>query len=96
MNEVFRDERVIAVENASYKVACNVVTYGLLLDAAYRGLVFHQNCLDLLVLVIAGGSTAAILQARQRILGRRWILTVVIAVAIGALIAIWIAVIRRH
>lgn len=36
---VRRDERKVAVENASYRWACGFVSFALLIDVMYRGMV---------------------------------------------------------
>lgn len=87
MNDICKDERTIAIENASYRVAFCVLAMGALLDTVYRSWVFHQHCFDVLGLVIGSYVVAAILQARQRILGKCWGKTVLIAMGVGAVVA---------
>ena len=52
---VQRDERTIAVENASYRSAYLFLSYGILALVAYRSFVLHESGWDLLALVILGG-----------------------------------------
>ena len=40
--EVVRDERTVVVEAASYRLAYVFVTYALLVDVMYRGLVRRE------------------------------------------------------
>jgi hypothetical protein len=40
---VERDERTVAVENASYRWAYSLLTYALLVDVMYRSLVRRQR-----------------------------------------------------
>ena len=66
---VERDERTVAVENASYRWAYLVVTFALLVDMMYRSLVRHEAAWDLMALVIVGGAVCTVYQARQKTLG---------------------------
>lgn len=84
---ILRDERTVAVENASFRLAYYILSYGLLLSVAYRGFVLEQSSWDLLGLVIVAGATATYYQSRQDILERRWLLATVAAVALAALVA---------
>lgn len=87
---VERDERTIAVENASYRWAYQVMSFGLLAIVAYRGLVLGEDHWELLGLVLLGGIVPTAYQARHHVLGRSWMLlmvvTAVAALAIGAAI----------
>ncbi|MBD3267837.1 hypothetical protein GF373_14305 [bacterium] len=84
---VERDERTVAVENASYRWAYIVVSYALLIDVIYRGYVLQEAAWDLLGLVIAGGAVCSIYQARQKIVSRRWILEAVLIACLGGVVA---------
>ena len=53
---VERDERTVAVENASYKWAYILLIFALLIDVVYRGMVRQEAAWDLLALVIVGVS----------------------------------------
>jgi hypothetical protein len=88
MNDICKDERTIAIENASYRVAFCVLAIGALFDAVYRSWVLHQHPFDLLGLVMGTYIVAGILQARQRILGKCWGKTVLIAMGVGAVVAV--------
>jgi len=44
---VERDERTVAVENASYRWAYLLLTYALLVDVMYRSLVRHEASPDI-------------------------------------------------
>ena len=52
---VHRDERTTAVENASYRWAYLVLSFGLLLIVAFRSFVYGESAWDLLALVVLGG-----------------------------------------
>ncbi|MFO0845272.1 MAG: hypothetical protein U0797_23295 [Gemmataceae bacterium] len=70
---VHRDERTIAVENASYRLAYLAISFGLLLAVAYRGFVRQEeNSWDLLGLVILGGVLSVAYQAFHHVIDRRW------------------------
>jgi hypothetical protein len=84
---VQRDERTVAVENASYRWAYMLLTYALLLDVMYRGLARHEAAWDLLALVIVGGFVCAVYQARQKILGHGWVMKVALAACVAGVVA---------
>jgi hypothetical protein len=69
---VDRDERTTAVENASYRLAYLVLSFGLLLIVAYRGLVYKESAWDLLGLVILAGAVTTAYQGFHSVLTRRW------------------------
>ena len=84
---VERDERTVAVENASYRWAYGVLTYALLVDVMYRGLFRHEAAWDLMALVIVGGAICTVYQARQKTLGHGWVMKAVLGAVIAAVIA---------
>lgn len=85
---ILRDERTDFVENASYRWAYLLLSYGLLASVAYRAFARNESSWDLLALVIVAGAVATFCQARQRVLSARWavitIAAVIIAIAIAA------------
>lgn len=87
-----RDERMIAVENASYHWGYLLLAFGLLAYVAYRSFVWQEANWVLLALVILSGFVTTIYQAVQQTLSRRWLMialaTALLAVAIAAAIAI--------
>ncbi len=84
---VQRDERTVAVENASYRWAYMLLTFALLADVAYRGLVRREAAWDLMALVIAGGVVCTAYLAWHRVLGRHWALKAVLAAGVAAVVA---------
>jgi hypothetical protein len=84
---VQRDERTVAIENASYRWAYLVVAYALLVDVMYRAIIHREAAWDLMTLVIVGGVVCTIYQARQQILTRGWVMKVVLAACIAGVIA---------
>lgn len=84
---VVRDERTQSVENASYRWAYLVLSFGLLLSTMYRSFVLHQQAWDLLALVIVGGVVATTHQGLQRVLTRRWLLLGVAGALAAAVLA---------
>lgn len=80
---VSRDERTVVVENASYRWAYLVLSFGLLASVAYRGLVLRESNWDLLALVVLGGLVTTFYQGAQKVLSRRWAL-VAVATAVAA------------
>ena len=81
---VERDERTVAVENASYRWAYLLLTYALLVDVMYRSFVRHEATWDLLALVIVGGAVCTVFQARQKILAHGWVMKAVLVAALRA------------
>lgn len=93
--EVQRDERTIAVEHASFRLAYLCLSYGLLAAVAYRSLVRHEQPWDLMALVVAGGVVSAGYQAANRTLNRRWaMITALTLIAAAVLAAVAVAVTR--
>jgi hypothetical protein len=84
---VERDERTVAVENASYRWGFLLLSYALLVDVMYRSLVRHEAAWDMMALVILGGAVCTLYQARQKILGHGWVMKPVLAACIAGVIA---------
>jgi hypothetical protein len=84
---VERDERTVAVENASYRWAYMLLSYALLLDVIYRSLFRNEGAWDLMALVVGGGAVCTIYQARQKVLSRGWAMKAVLGACIAAVIA---------
>lgn len=87
---VQRDERTVAVENASYRWAYLFLSFGLLALAAYRSFVYRESPWDLLALVVLGGILSTAYQGVRRVLSRQWaaacLLTVITAGVLAAVI----------
>jgi hypothetical protein len=82
-----RDERTVAVENAGYKWAYLLLSYGLLVSVAFRSFVRHESSWDLLALVLAGGLVNALYQGARRVLYPRWFLMAAVTVVLAAVLA---------
>ncbi|MCB8946261.1 MAG: hypothetical protein H6658_21150 [Ardenticatenaceae bacterium] len=90
---VIRDERTIAVENSSYRLAYTVMSFGLLLIVAYRGFVWQEANWDLMALVILGGGIATLYQGSHKVLSPRWSVSVVLTMVMAAIVAvIWVLI----
>ena len=63
---IMRDERTVATENASYRWAYLVLSFGLLVSTAYRSFVRHESSWDLIALVILGGAVAIFYQGSRQ------------------------------
>lgn len=85
---ISRDERTVVVENASYRIAYLVMSFGLLTSVAYRSFVLQQSSWDLLAIVILGGAIATLYQGTNKALSRRWIMATVATFVIAGLLAI--------
>ena len=68
-----RDERTVAVENASYRWGFFLLWCGLLYDAFHRAIFRHEAPLDLLALVIVSAAVCTLYQARQKTLTKKWL-----------------------
>ena len=84
---VERDEREAGMDLVADRLAYLVLSYGLLLVVAYRGLVAHETSWDLLALVVVGGFTGMAYRAWTRSLSRRWALAVGITIGIAMVVA---------
>jgi hypothetical protein len=84
---VQRDERTVMVENASYRWAYFLLSYGLLVIVAYRSLIWRQSSWDLLGLVILAGAVPLVQQARQHVLSERWARLSIIGIVLSGLLA---------
>jgi hypothetical protein len=93
-NMILKDERTVAVENASYRWAYLVLSFGLLVDVAYRGLGRQESGWDLLALVILSGLITALYQGSQKILTRRWVFWAAMTAIVAAVVAIVIVLVR--
>lgn len=86
-----RDERAIFIENVSYKFGYNLITFALLLDVIYRGLILNEAAWDLLGIIIISGLVMTLYQYKQKILDKNWIKTVVISSLIAFIVALLIS-----
>lgn len=88
---VDRDERTVAIENASYRWAYLFVSFGLLALVAYRSFMHHESPWDLMALVVVSGFLSAAYQWFHKVLTAQWaatcLLTIVVAGALAALTA---------
>lgn len=84
------DERTISVENASYRVAYSVMSFGLLVSVIYRSLVLGDSAWDLLALAVLGGVVATFYQGSHQILNRRWAFVTLATALIAAVIAVFV------
>jgi len=85
--EIVRDERSLAVENASFRWAYLFTTYGLLAIVAYRAFAQKESSWDLLALVIASGVLTTGYQGLHRVLTRRWVVAALVATLASAVVA---------
>jgi uncharacterized membrane protein len=89
-----RDEREVGIDRAGDRLGYLVVSYGLLLLVAYRGFVQGQTSWELLALVVLGGLVSAAYRLRHQAMTRQtWMVagvTIVVALAVGALLGLGI------
>ena len=85
---VQRDERTVSVENASYRWAYLILTFGILASVAYRGFVRDEQSWDLLGLVMMAGAVTTLYQGSRRVLTRSWLWRSVAAFALALILGI--------
>jgi hypothetical protein len=90
-SSVHRDERTLVIENASYRWAFHVYSYGLLVLAGYRSLARDEAVWDLFALLVLGGVVASLYQWTHDVLTKRSAITIGMGMAVGALVAAAIA-----
>jgi hypothetical protein len=91
LQSVARDERTVAVENASYRWAYAVLIYALLVDVMYRGWARNEAAWDLMAMVIVTGIMTGAYQARQQVLARGWVMKVALLACVAGVIAAMVA-----
>ena len=91
---VTRDERTITIENASYRWAYLLLSFGLLMSVAYRSFIRQESSWDLLALVILGGLVTTLYQGIHKVLSRRWTLVAITTVLIAGAMALAITFLR--
>jgi hypothetical protein len=90
-----RDDRVLAVENASYRWAYLALSFGLLASIAYRAFALRESSWDLLALVIFGGVVSVLYRGRHGALSGRSALAPLLALAVALLLGAALALIAR-
>jgi hypothetical protein len=89
-----RDEREAAVDRAADRLAYLVLSFGLLLLAAYRSFVDRVDSFDLLLLVIAGGGVGLVYRLSRRAVTGRSVAVIAATMLLALLVAGAIAVVR--
>ncbi len=92
---IMRDERTVATENASYRWAYLVLSFGLLVSTAYRAFAQHESAWDLIALVILGGAVATFYQGSRRVLSRHWAVASAAAALLALVFAVVLVLVRR-
>lgn len=90
-----RDERTESVENASYRLAYMLMSFGILADVFYRSGWLHQTCWDLFALVIVSGAVGRAYQVRQKAVAHGWVKKAVLLMVISACVGAAVALLRR-
>jgi len=91
---VIRDERTTMVENASYRLAYQVVTLGLLAIIGFRAWVWGETNWDLFGLVFLGGVVTTVYQAWQRALTPGWLRVAALIAILAAAVAVLMVLVR--
>lgn len=84
---VVRDERTVAVENASYRWPFGFLTFALLIDVMYRGLFRDEAAWDLMVIVFVGGVLSTVYRARRKTLPHGWVKSLALGGCVAAVVA---------
>jgi hypothetical protein len=91
---VSRDERTLAVENASFRWAYLAMSFALLGIIAFRALVFHQSNWDLMATVVVGGGIAYAYQGLHRVISKRWFVISALALLVAAVVSLLTVLLR--
>jgi hypothetical protein len=89
-----RDEREAGIDRAADRLGYLVLSYGLLLLAAYRAFVERVASFDLLALVVAGGAAGLAYRVAHRSLTGRAVAVVVLTVVVAVVVAAGVALVR--
>jgi uncharacterized protein DUF6773 len=92
---IIKDERTTTIENASYRWAYILLSFGVLLSVAFRGFVWNEASWDLLALVIVSGFIATFYQGIHRVLTGRWALMAVVTAVAAAIVAAGVVLLMR-
>jgi hypothetical protein len=87
-NAIQRDERTVTVENAGYRYAYQLLSFGVLAAVAYRSFALRLQSWDLVGLVIISGAVHAGYQLIHRVVYRRWIVMAVVTFVVAIILAI--------
>lgn len=91
-----RDERVVMVENASYRWAYLVISFGLLAEVIYRSYFKNETSWDLFALVIVGGGVATTYQRANKVFNAHSIRFAAIAMAVAAAVVAVLWLVARR
>lgn len=94
-SQIERDERTVTVENASYRWAYLVLSFGILVDMMYRSGWLHQFCWDLFALVVVSGAVGRVYQVRQNALAHGWVMKAVLVMIVAACAGVVVALLLR-
>jgi hypothetical protein len=83
---IIKDERTGSIEDASYRIGFNILSFGLLLDILYRSLAYpNDGHWDMFALVLVSGFAATVYQARRKAIPPHFIRSMaILAVLSGA------------
>lgn len=90
-----KDERAIFIENVSYKFGYNLITFVLLFDVIYRGLIYKEAAWDLLGIIIISGLVMTLYQYKQKILDKSWIKNIAISTLVTFIVTLLVVFILK-
>ena len=91
-----RDERVVMVENASYRWAYLVISFGLLVEVVYRSYFRNESSWDLFALVFLGGGVATSYQRANKVFNAHSVRFAVIAMVVAAMVVAVLWLVARR
>ncbi len=94
-DKMCKDERAIAIANASYSLAYKVMAFALLIDIAYRAWWLGEQSWDLVGIVLLGGLVAGLYQVRYRTWTLGWVKVLLLSMMIAVVVAVLIVVLIR-
>jgi hypothetical protein len=92
--DVVRDERTVAVENASCRLAYNFLTYAVLLDVVVRSLVWREAPWELMAIVMGGAAIGIVYQGAHGVLTRNSVKVAVLAFLAAGVVGFLAAVLK--
>jgi hypothetical protein len=92
--EIIKDERTRLIEDASYRIGFNIISFGVLLDIFIRSLLYPQESVwDLFALVVVSGFVATIYQARHKAIPPHFLRSMAILAVVSGVTAVVIVLV---
>ena len=92
-SSVVRDERTVAVENASLKWSYIVLCIALFIDMVFRALVLNEPAWDLMLLIFFSSAIGTIYQIRKKALPYNKAWPFIFILSLGSVIGVIVVII---